>query len=296
MSTNTIRNQHTLEMTTDPRVSAYDKTATFLVAAVVVLGFLVFVLFMIWLTLFAGAPSQKPAIAITELAGNDDRPEGVADDWQEPGVEDFPEVEQPQLADALEAVTDSVSSVRAQLEKVDGNAAQMGRGAGLGDKRQRGRGGGNSDIIPEWDRWKIEYSAGTLAEYMNILQSFGITLGCVSQVSNQIQYLSSLTNAQATITVGDRSQAGLYFHNTRNRLRRWDQNKAAASGVDVRNKLIVHFYPTDIRQQLLELEHAEYSREGKELIEVKQTVFRVRPAGGGFEYYVESVEYRDWPK
>ena len=249
MSTSrTFRHKHSLEMTTDTRVSAYDKTATFLVAAVVVLGFLVFVLFMIWLSLFTGGPTPKPAIAITEMAGNDDRPEGVADDWQETGGEDFPEVEQPQLADALEAVTDSVTSVRAQLEKVDGNALQMGRGKGLGDKRKRGRGGGNSNIVPEWERWKIEYSAGTMAEYMNILQSFGITLGAVSQVSNQIQYLSNLTNPQATITVGDRSQAGLYFHNTRNRLRRWDQNKAMASGVDIRNKLIVHFYPAEIRQ------------------------------------------------
>ena len=85
----TFRHKHSLEMTTDTRVSAYDKTATFLVAAVVVLGFLVFVLFMIWLSLFTGGPTPKPAIAITEMAGNDDRPEGVADDWQEPGVEDL---------------------------------------------------------------------------------------------------------------------------------------------------------------------------------------------------------------
>ena len=281
-------------------VSAYDQTSALLVAGVVVFGSLVFMLFMIWLTLFAGRSGLKPPPPLMELAGNDNRPEGVADDWQPPGVEEFPEVEEPQLADALEAVTDSISIVRAQLEKVDGNAAEMGTGSGLGDKRARGPGTGNANIIPEWERWKIEYTASTMAEYMSILESFDIYLGSVSQISNQILFFDDLNNARPTMTAGNRKSPeaqNIYFRNTKSRLKRWDQNKVLAGGGDLDNKIVVQFYPANIRDTLLRLEQAVYLKDGKDLTEVRQTLFRCRPSGNGYEYYVEEpIKYRPKPK
>ncbi len=288
-----------VKLRADTRVSSYDKTSAMLVAAVVVIGALVFILFMIWLTLFAGRVGIKPPPPIVELAGNDNRPEGVADDWQPPGVEEFPEVEEPQLADALEAVTDSVSSVRAQLEKVDGNAAEMGSGSGLGDKRARGPGSGNSNIIPEWERWKIEYEASTMAQYMSILESFDIYLGSVSQISNQILFFDDLNNSKPTMTAGNRKSPeaqNLYFRNTKSRLKRWDQNKVLAGGGDTDNKIVVQFYPPEVREMLLRLEQTKYLNEGKKLTEVRQTLFRCRAAGNGYEYYVEDMKYRPEPK
>ena len=288
-----------VQLRTDPRVSAYDQTSALLVAGVTVIGALVFILFMVWLTLFAGRRPPKPPPAILELAGNDNRPEGVADDWLPPGVEEFPEVEEPQLADALEAVTDSISVVRAQLEKVDGNAAQMGTGSGLGDKRARGPGSGNANIIPEWERWKIEYVASSSAEYMAILESFGIYLGSVSQLSNQILFFQDLTAGRPTMTAGNRKSdlaQNLYFRNTKTRLKRWDEAKVIAGGGDTDNKIVVQFYPADIRMMLLTLEQAVYLEDGKDLTEVRQTLFRCRPSGNSYEYYVEDIKYRPKPK
>lgn len=287
-----------VKLRADTRVSVYDQTSAMLVAGVVVIGALVFILFMVWLTLFAGKGGLEPPPPILELAGNDNRPEGVADDWQPPGVEEFPEVEEPQLADALEAVTDSISTVRAQLEKVDGNAAEMGSGSGLGDKRARGPGSGNSNIIPEWERWKIEYTASTMAEYMAILESFDIYLGSVSQISNQILFFEDLTSGRPTMTNGNRKSPraqNLYFRNTKSRLKRWDQNKVVAGGGDLDNKIVVQFYPPAVRETLLRLEQAVYLADGKDLTEVRQTLFRCRPAGNGYEYYVEDLKYRPKP-
>jgi hypothetical protein len=298
-TTESVRQMQPLKLRADTRVSSYDKTSAMLVAAVIVVGALVFVLFMVWLTLFAGRGAATPLPPITELAGNDNRPEGVADDWQPPGVDEFPEIEQPQLADALEAVTDSVSSVRAQLEKVDGDSAQMGRGPGLGDRRARGPGSGDGNIIPEWERWKIEYEAGTMAEYMDILESFDIYLGAVSQISNQILFFDNLNDSRPAMTVGTRNSPeadNLYFRNTRSRLKRWDQNKVLAGGGDVDNKIVVQFYPPAVRETLLRLEQAEYLAAGKDLDEVRQTLFRCRAAGGGYEYYVEDISYRPKPR
>lgn len=288
-----------VKLRADTRVSNYDKTSAMLVAGVIVIGALVFILFMIWLTLFSWRGAVKPPPPILELAGNDNRPEGVADDWQPPGVEEFPEVTEPQLADALEAVTDSISSVRAQLEKVDGNAAEMGTGSGLGDKRARGPGSGGANIIPEWERWKIEYEAGTMAEYMAILEHFDIYLGSVSQISNQILFFDNLNNASPTMTAGNRESPlaqNLYFRNTTSRLKRWDQNKVQAGGGDLNNKIVVQFYPPAVRQMLLELEQAEYHAAGRDLTEVRRTQFRCRPAGSGYEYYLHEIQYRPKPK
>ncbi len=288
--------QHHLDLTVETKPSSYDRLSALLVALVVVIGFLVFIMFMIWLTMVVDFRSRVQPPMMEHMAGNDNRPEGVADDWQEPGVEEFPEIEKPQLADALEAVTDAVSTVKAQLEKIDGNAPLMGRGPGLGDRRSKGPGTGNANIIPESKRWKIEYAAGTMIEYMTILDSFGVTMGAVSQLSNQIHYVDDLLSTSPRFIVGDReNEKRLYFMNTRNRLRRWDTNKVVQSGIDSRNKLVVQFYEEPVRATLRQLEQAVYVREGRSLSEVKQTIFRVRPAGSGYEFYVENITYRPKP-
>lgn len=286
------------ELTTDTRVSGYDRLSAVLVAGVVIVGFLVFLLFMIWLYSVVDWGGKKDPVLILELAGNDNRPEGIADDWQEPGVEEFPEVDIPQLADALEATTDAVSSIRAQLETVDGDAAEMGRGRGLGDRRARGPGSGNADIIPEADRWKIEITASTAAEYMGVLEFFDITLGVVSQLSNRIDYVDNLTGGTSVAAGERKDETRLFFMNSKSRLRRWDENKASDEGVDLRNTLVGHFYSAELRARLLAIEAAVYSAEGKDLTEVQRTQFRIRPSGGGYEYYIPDggIEYRPKPR
>lgn len=284
-------------LTADTRVSSYDKLSGFLVASVAIIGFLTFLMFLIWLTLIVDWSSPSPPPPILELAGNDNRPEGIADDWQPPGVEEFPEVDTPQLADALEATTDAISTVRAQLEKVDGDAMEMGAGQGLGDSRARGPGSGNGNIIPESERWQIEMSASTQAEYMKILEFFGIELGVVHELSNLIQYVNNLTASNSPVRNGQRKGEGrLFFMNRSRRLRKWDENKAESSGIDLENTIVGHFYSPELREKLLLLEQAEYHPQGKTLEEVKRTYFEVKPSGSGYEYTVKDMEFRPKPK
>ncbi len=285
-------------LTTDPRVSGYDKLSAFLTASVTVFGLLVFLMFMMWLTTIVEWGSTSMPSVIQELAGNGNRPEGIADDWQPPGVEEFPEVDTPQLADSLEATTDAISSVRASLESVDGDAPEMGRGTGLGDKRARGPGNGNGNIIPEADRWKIELVASTQGEYMKILESFDITLGVVHELSNLIEYVDDLTASVGSVSENERkNESRLFFMNKKNRLRRWDQNKAESVGLELKNTLVGHFYPPALREQMLALEYEVYSKAGKTLEEVRLTEFRIRPAGSGYEYFIpqNGIQYRPKP-
>jgi len=284
------------EYTLDTRTSTYDKFNAFLISSITIVGTLVFLGILIWLTLFEwGTPTRT--VAMEEMIGNEDRPEGVADDWQEPGVEEFPEVEQPQLADAIEALTDAVSSVRAQVEEYDGNAVKMGTGTGLGDERERGSGRGNARAIPEAQRWRIQYSAKTLGEYAKQLEYFEVELGAVSKTTARIDLISNLMASKPSLSFTDRSsEKRLYFSYRASRLKKWDQFLAKKAGVgDITQRIIVQFYEEPVRAQLRQLEKERFTSDGKSLMEVKKTHFRVRPKGNGFEYYVHRIEYRPLP-
>ncbi len=277
----------------DTRVSTYEKLSSFLIASIIIMGMMTLIGFMIWMTMFEWG-SHTIVTPMQEQFGNDDRPEGVADDWQEPGVEEFPEVEQPQLADALEALTDAVSSVAAQLEKVDGNALQMGTGPGLGDIRERGKGRGNSRLVPEAQRWRIEYSASSMGEYRTQLDFFKIELGALSKTTGRIDLIRDLTRPTPTRDFTSRvNEKRLYFSHTQQNLRRWDQRIAQDAGVtDILERIIVQFYGEPTRQNLRDIEDAYIKQEGRELLEVQRTFYRIRPRGNGYEFYVHKVEYR----
>ena len=134
---------------------------------------------------------------------------------------------------------------------------------------------------------------------MSILESFGIYLGAVSQISNQILFFEDLNNPAPTMTPGNRKSPqaqNLYFRNTKSRLKRWDQNKVLAGGGDIDNKIVVQFYPPEVRSMLLSLEQEVYLAAGKNLTEVRETLIRCRPAGNGYEYYIEDIKYRPAPK
>ena len=131
------------KLTVETAVSTYDLLNAMLMASIFVVGFVVSALFLIWLTTAFDFSKRRAPVELIEVSEpGDEKPEGVADDVLEPGVEEFPETEVPQLANALEAVTDAVSSVRSSLEKRSGDAAQMGKGRGFGSRRGWPRKGG----------------------------------------------------------------------------------------------------------------------------------------------------------
>ena len=149
------------KLNVETEVSAYDKVNATLQVLLMMLGMAVGLMLLIWLTSHFKWQSPIVPVDISEamLEGEEGEkaPEGVAEDFFEPGVEEFPDVETPQLMDALEAVTNAVSSVRANNSFMDGDAAEMGKGRGLGNKR--GGGGGGNGVIPEAKRWRIEHTA-----------------------------------------------------------------------------------------------------------------------------------------
>lgn len=276
----------------ETKVSSYDAVNAFLISSIVVVGTLVSILFMIWLTTIWNQNTEKKTIIILDPSFGNEKPEGFADDVHEPGVEEFPEVETPQLADALEALTDAVSSVRANKEARDGDSALMGKGGGFGS-REGGPGNGNFKGVPEHKRWKIEYNTPDINIYADQLSFFGIDIGVISNLSNDVVRLRDPGGAGQVITTTRESEnKSLFFIHEKVQLRRWDERLTRDRSIDLSEKFTVQFYAESTRVILRQVEAQHLANEDRVLADVRKTRFKIVESGSGFNFVVSSVEYK----
>ncbi|HRE98888.1 MAG TPA: hypothetical protein PLI18_00115 [Pirellulaceae bacterium] len=275
------------KLTVETTVSRYERVSGMVTAIVSLLGFCVTIMFLIWLSeMTLDLRVERQALVSVE-EGEDEKPLGEAQDIEEPGSE-FPEVDTPQLADSLEALTSAVSSISASDREVDGSAAEMGAGRGLGTRN--GGGLGNGKGKGPWERWEIRYTTASQQAYAAQLDSLGIELGAISRDSPQIVYLQNLSTNRSTRAGRKSEEKRVFFNYNQGVLQKWDQDFMAEAGIDLRNKILVQFYPPQIQQTLLQLEQRKLG--GRNVDEVFRTVFGVRPAGGGYEFYVIDQSFK----
>lgn len=278
----------------ETRVSSYDRLNAILISVILLFGFLVTVLFMLWLTTVFDY-SDKTAVAMTATIGEegDEKPEGFEDDILEPGVEEFFEVETPQLATALEAVTEAVSSVRANLDKRSGDAAAMGKGGGYGSRE--GGPGGTGKGIPDYKRWNINYESENIEEYARQLDYFKIEIGVVAtQKGNndiwRVSNVSSGPRVQKTSRANENKT--LRFAHVKQRMKKWDQILCKRAGAPLDNTALVQFYPEDTRQYIRQQEANFLAAAGRELKDVKKTMIKVEKGEAGkYVYTITEILY-----
>ena len=283
------------------RLSPYERVSAVLWSMTMIFSVLAVFSVLMWLQLArhkADTASQIEYIPIPQFEGigepGDPRPLGVGDDAEDPGIEEFYEIETPQLADAVEAVTDAPSRLRGLLGVVDGTEELMGKGRGLGS-RTGGGGGGGSDA----ERWTIEYEAENIGKYVDQLVAFGIEIGFVSKVTDRVEVLIDLRTSPAIRTTTKADERRIYFIHSNSKLKGWDQQLAANAGVKAEGKIMVQFYPPATTTTMFQLEAAEAIKRGVELDpatiqqqmrqKIQRTTFRVREAGGSFEYYIADM-------
>jgi hypothetical protein len=274
-------------------VSRYDRVNAFLSTSLMIIGFLVAFLFMVWLTGIIKFDRALPPAYVAEQPAGDEKPEGVADDIMEPGVEEFPEVETPQLADALEAVTNAVSTVRANMEHRDGDAAQMGRGSGLGS-RNGGDGTGSGNVIAEHKRWKIEYEASDVDKYAKILSYFNVVVGRANEVNpDDIMMMSDPAGGgQIRQTNRASEKKTVYWVHEKPKMQRFEETLFKRRGINTDNCFTFQIYPEATKEILRQVEGAELQKNGRKLSEVQATYFKVVPVGSGYEFQVIRQTYR----
>lgn len=271
------------------RVSTFDKVSACLWALILVFAMLAIIVVLMWLQI-----QTKKAVTIAQgqiivpLAPGEigeDKPLGIGDDAEDPGVEEFYEVDVPQLADAVEAVTDAPSRLRGMLANVDGTEVEMGKGRGLGDIDGGGGGGGGGSA----DRWSIEYESESFPKYLEQLTSFGIEIGFVSKITPQVEVVYNLTSVPQVRQTTKDDERRVYFVHANSKLRGWDLRVAQNAGVKPGGKIMVQFYPTATKQRLAELEAAEATRRQIQIPQIARTVFKVREQGSQYEYYVADI-------
>ena len=268
------------------KVSAHDRVSSFIVAMLYLVGFVVFLLFLLWLTTRPTTASQQIAVEyLDELPGGDPAL-GEGRDFEEPGVEDIQDLATPETEQLLSAVTDVASTAPASSNAVAGNVSQ---GQGGGDRRRAGEGGNAS--VPRWERWEVRFTSTSLSKYAEQLQAFGIELAAAGGGREEVDYASELTQSRPSVRSGDGgSEQRLYMSYRSGQLKQFDRQLLQKAGVPTQGRTLLQFYPPAAEGTLAALER-QYAK-GRPLKDILKTVFAVKNAGPSYRFEVIEQRYR----
>ena len=284
----------------ETKVSSYDRVSSMLVALVMLCGLAATIMFVMWLARNISFDKSLPIIAAPfEPVGTGEFAEGIAEEFEEPGVEELADVPEPQLADAVESLTDAVSSVAANFADFDGTAELMGTGTGLGDSRARGPGGDGKGGKGGGQRWQVHFVTTTLKAYGQQLDYFEIEIGSLHRSLPEIEYARNLGQPKPDRRAGDRAaekkKGRLWLNWPKNsKLRAYDVQLLGMADITVDNKrLIIQFYPTKLQTELLQLEVDSLNRQvPKRTVEdVLHTHFDVRKTGNTYKLSVKGHDF-----
>ncbi len=275
-----------------------------LIALILLVGMAVTLMFLIWLTtVLVFTADQVPVVLVENPAGRGDHAEGLERDVEPPGAEELEEVTEPQIENLLEAVTDVVSTQAAALDSMATDAPVSSKGGGLGDSRPPGPLGEGDDIIPRWERWQIQYDTGDISAYAAQLDFFHIELGAIGGGRTEVDYAINVSKARpdSRSGTGD-AEKRLYMTWTSGTLADFDRQLLVRAGIPVGRRIIVQFYPKPVEDRLAYIEmEAAAKKKPEDLTPAEQlqwqksfakTIFGVRRAGSGYEYYVVSQKFR----
>jgi hypothetical protein len=259
-------------------------------------------MFIIWLTsIMVFVPRSVPVILVENVAGRGDHAEGFERDLEAPGMEEMPELAEPQLEAAMEAMTTAVSSVAAAMDSVSmpSDATSKGEG-GMGDSRPPGPLGEGDNIIPRWERWEVRFESSSKTAYARQLDAFEIELGAAGGGKKNVDYAINLSKGRPDTRSGPGDkELRLYMTWRGGTLQKYDQQLLSSAGIDTSNRLLMQFYPKKVEDQMawIEMEHAkEQKGAGVTVQEFLKTVFEVKPQGNTWEFVVAEMRFRPKPK
>lgn len=280
------------------KVNRYDRVAGVLVSLLLLIGGMVGVMAIVWLTrMLVFAPAPVPVKLVENIAGRGDHAAGFARDLEAPGEEEMPELSEPQVQTALEAVTDAVSIVAASMDVFDTTSVNTSKGkGGLGDSRPPGPLGEGDNIIPRWERWEVRYISNSVSAYAQQLDFFKVELGAAGGKPN-IDYAFNVSKGRPDTRQGpSKEEKRLYMTWKTGNLKQFDIQLLGRAGIATQGRLVMQFYPEATEDQLawIEMENAK-KRGHSHQKEFLRTVFGVRPAGRGFEFHVLEQRFRPAP-
>jgi len=278
-------------------VSMYDRVASLLISLLIFLSLAAVFLFVVWFTNRVFARQEAVPVVMQDVGGGS--LEGIAGESIEiesPNQDEIAEEtdleDEPELQETLAMVMDTIATRQADLAdpSLTDEISSSRSGASTGDGRAPGLGSGDgSPGVTRAQRWEIRFADGaTLDEYAKQLDFFNIELGAIGATST-VYYATNLSAKTPTQRTGPGDQEQrMYMSWQGGSLKAADKALLNRAGIKTDGRLFVQFYPADVENLLLGLELAYRNRDQSE---IRKTVFGVRQAGGGYEFYVIEQSY-----
>jgi hypothetical protein len=283
---------------TNMRTQKVDVVASLLLSMLVVIGLLVFLLFVVWLTQTFTWTAGDIKIEEERVAGRGDHAEGFERDIEPPGAEDVQELTEPTLAETLEAVTETATSVAASLDSIDSNSTASTAGTGRGDSRPPGPLGEGDDIVPRFERWELKFQAKGLKPYATQLDFYKIELGCVGGGVPTVDYAFSLAASpqkRSGTSEEENKRTRLYFMwRQEGPLKEFDRQLLQQAGVQTQGRQLLKFIPKELEDNLAQVEMKYANSKGHTSVkEIAKTIFESQAAAaGGYAFVVTEQRYR----
>ena len=314
----------------DMKVTPYDRVSSLMMSLLILVGTVVFVLFVIWLSsrvilVPTSVPVPVEVVELLEFSGRGDHEAGTGrdafvgagdiDEPSEAASDANPDNSAQAMSDqmsALDAIasetavavdaapSDSIFAAGVKSTSTTGDSYGVGAGKhkGVGDSRRPGPlGEGRDDIVPPWERWEVRFSTTGLTLYAKQLDFFKIELGAMGGGSSDVDYAVNLQKPKPDHRTGKPdAEQRLYmtWRDERSPIAVFDKQLLERAGINTRRRVLLQFFAKDIERQLLVLEGQAVK--GHDPRTVLKTVFGVREAGTGYEFHVIEVRYRPIPK
>lgn len=273
------------------QVNTYDRTATLLIALLVMIGLAVLGLSIVFFAnKFATRidPIQVVPVEATSATAN----QGLAEEPDPPGVEEAPDLAEPQLQDTLDALTTAVTESQALLsEQTIDAAAEAGKGSGLGDARQAGPGGdGVVERVERWKRWRFRFEPKSAGDFAAWLDQYKIMVGVLGR-DNQVHVASGFSDGAPDVESGPTEEYQRLGRTipTDGPMPGLINQLATQAGIRSRGPYALLFFPFEVEALLYTLE-AEQSG-GRDVNDIRQTIFTVEQEGDGYNFRVVEQKY-----
>ena len=281
------------------QVSRYDQVSSMLIAALVLVGVVVTLMLIVWLTTQISLRQKVVTPEMVDIGEGDGllaggmELEGPIE--EEIGMET--DLDEPAVQDTLAAIADAVGAQAALLnDPVLNNESRAGRGGGArGDGRVPGHGTGSGSGVGI--SWEVRFiSGGSLQDYARQLDFFEIELGVLMPGNNQVHYAKNLTKSRPDTRVGPAdTERRCYLTWSGGDLVEADHELLTdRAKIDSRGsgRIILKFLTDELFGKLRALEKAKAAGINEEVENVRKTWFAVKEQGDGYVFEVADQSYK----
>ncbi len=275
-------------------VSRYDRMSSLLISLLILIGMLVLILFIAWLTSVIFVGQAAVPVELADFSG-DDGPVGGGQTPEPPNPEEIREMEleEPVITEMLTTIS---SVVQKQIPMLDDPmiAHKKTSGMGFGHGEGRGRGDGVGDGSGGSSRrWEVRFDKGaTLDVYARQLDFFKIELG-VLLPDGRLVRVSGFSRPRPKVEyVKNPSETEKRYYLTwrKGGLKKADVELLAKAGITVGRSIILKFLPPALEQRLVTLERTRAA--GRDPKSIRRTRFGVRSDGDGYVFFVLKQSYK----